>query len=663
VEGEVVQSTGVVSVSRNAKSAFIRVLGTDEKLAWVSEHAGEKPSLAEGTEVSFEVRVRGGLRCALDVKQLPEGTLRKEELLDGFCTALVIDDMHVVLTDVSECALLAHKYVDLVKAVLSLGKGSAGKATVFAASAPTGPTPASPTKSSTSTPTESTAVDGKAGGSERKYFGTLLRVPIAMEVSKDKRGKERLVVGTLVRCRAVVDWALQRYPLRVCDVTPVESTPAQQFRRGTVIKVKLPLSLSSSSEHLFLHEVIEAVTDSSSFVPGEVTHFFLDSREGHGLSGGELRRGDVVQFMAIPGSKVAVAVSYLGTGAAALTPPPPPAAAASKTIDDLFKKTVAKPSIYWAPKEKYLTQTQIIENIVAGLVDSIVASMETVKQVETTINESHSNENETTKKAFALNLSDLISNNIKTHEININCFDNGTLIAVYYENKQVVCSIIDKDKLEIKNSLKIPVLNSEINLNLRKYKNLIYLSFNTPNGSVIKIVDDHLNMLDEIIFSQGVSRLLGINDLFIFFKPELSNIKLESRIYIYDRKLKTKKAVGQCNSPLRPFFFSKSTVQLESLNNKFICLDSDDTFKIIDELSGIVLYSIRLKEAKQFLLSSQQEIILLTDKTLTYFTLDGYLDKQKTLDDKLFEELICFFNDCHDNIYLFERNQFILHKF
>lgn len=342
---------------------------------------------------------------------------------------------------------------------------------------------------------------------------------------------------------------------------------------------------------------------------------------------------------------------------------PPPAAAASKTIDDLFKKTVAKPSIYWAPKEKYLTQTQIIENIVAGLVDSIVASMETVKQVETTINESHSNENETTKKAFALNLSDLISNNIKTHEININCFDNGTLIAVYYENKQVVCSIIDKDKLEIKNSIKIPVLNSEINLNLRKYKNLIYLSFNTPNGSVIKIVDDHLNMLDEIIFSQGVSRLLGINDLFIFFKPELSNIKLESRIYIYDRKLKTKKAVGQCNSPLRPFFFSKSTVQLESLNNKFICLDSDDTFKIIDELSGIVLYSIRLKEAKQFLLSSQQEIILLTDKTLTYFTLDGYLDKQTTLDDKLFEELICFFNDCHDNIYLFERNQFILHKF
>jgi len=354
VDGESANCTGVVDLAKNGKTGFIRVLVTDEKLVWqptgqpvAVETTGEKVHLSDGKEVSFEVRVRGGVRCAMNVKPLVDGTLRKREVVEGVCTALVLSETHVVLADVTACPLLSSKYLDLVKAAALLGKGASGKPWTHVSL--TGNTTGSTAKESSSpstagaSHTSDSCQNGKSGTGDRKFYGTLLRTPVLIMKSAEEKCK--YAVGSLVTCRAVVDWALQRSPIGVTDLcaVAVDNLPVVATRRkGTIIKAKLPLSLDSSSEHLFMHQIIEAINESTGFVPGEVGHFFLDSREAFGHNKGELRRGDVVQFFAIPGTRVAVAVSYLGTGAAALTPPPATSAVSANTVSPGGKEAGSK---------------------------------------------------------------------------------------------------------------------------------------------------------------------------------------------------------------------------------------------------------------------------------------------------------------------------------
>ncbi len=117
---------------------------------------------------------------------------------------------------------------------------------------------------------------------------------------------------------------------------------------------------------------------------------------------------------------------------------------------------------------------------------------------------------------------------------------------------------------------------------------------------------------------------------------------------------------------MRPFYFCKSLLQLENLDGKYLCLNSsDDTFRIISEQNGIVLYSIRIDSATNFLISSNsQQIIIYSKQHITYFSIDGILlDHFKLKESLITDTDALFFNDKNDNLYLFDKNKHLLIKY
>ena len=74
--GDHVGLLDVVVVRNGGKYGFIRCLPSDEKLFWHSSGAASGVSvndLVEGGEVAFQMRRRGGLRCATTIRILPQG--------------------------------------------------------------------------------------------------------------------------------------------------------------------------------------------------------------------------------------------------------------------------------------------------------------------------------------------------------------------------------------------------------------------------------------------------------------------------------------------------------------------------------------------------------------------------------------------------------------
>jgi hypothetical protein len=71
----------VNSMGKNGRYGFIRCIPTDEKLFW---HCSglispvDQSNLLEGKEVSFHIRKRGGMRCAMDIKLLTSGSLSQD---------------------------------------------------------------------------------------------------------------------------------------------------------------------------------------------------------------------------------------------------------------------------------------------------------------------------------------------------------------------------------------------------------------------------------------------------------------------------------------------------------------------------------------------------------------------------------------------------------
>lgn len=309
-EEEVVEGTsgergcGVIDSSRSGKGGVIRCLQTDEKLSW-SSGGKTVAGLTEGAEVSFEVRLRGGLRCAVDVTPVEVGSLRSETTLDGVCTAVVVDETHVVLLDVSGCAQLASKYLDLLGAAYSAriessktDKNWTRDVTVDAAI-----TAAHATKKKgkvAEKKEESGEVAGPpdSGRSKAKYFPPLLRVPVAMDKSPEKA-----VIGSVVRCRAVADWALQRYPVRVTDIElDAAVTPIGKLS-GVVLKVKqsppgsVPLPAAVSLTEIEVLDGAEALVSQ-----GLPRTFYCDSRDS------SVARGEMVSFVGLFAAGAAVAV-------------------------------------------------------------------------------------------------------------------------------------------------------------------------------------------------------------------------------------------------------------------------------------------------------------------------------------------------------------------
>lgn len=305
-----------------------------------------------------------------------------------------------------------------------------------------------------------------------------------------------------------------------------------------------------------------------------------------------------------------------------------------KSIDDLYNKTKCKPMIYWTSNG--------IESVVTNVIESLIKSIENSNENNGKIN-----------KPKSINISNLFHQ----HEIiKMNCLDDGTLLIVYKDidnNNKLICSIFDNYFNKTIKSTIIPIESSESNINLIKFNKMIYLTINKPG--LVYVLDNNLTIKEEIKLN-NISRLLGLNNSFIYYKPELENSKLESRINVYDRKLQTRKVLGQCNSNARPFYFSKTLVQLENYDKKYFCLDIDDSFKIMDEKSGLILDSIKVDNLKQFLITSNNKIVLCSKQYLTFIKLNGQLSKKTKLNDQLKNEICSFFNDCHGNIYLFDKH-------
>ena len=229
-----------------------------------------------------------------------------------------------------------------------------------------------------------------------------------------------------------------------------------------------------------------------------------------------------------------------------------------KTIDDLFKKTEAKPPIYWTPKEVFLSQHDLIEATVTSIVNSIVDSIESREAAEH-VDDEYNDLNYRYKNPTFRKLSHLIP--VNSVASSLDCFDNGSLFLVSYDQEahKLTCSTHDQTShsfVQLK-SIEIPVNRispEDLNVSIHKFNNLIYLALNTDTGSLIHAIDEELTVKQEIKLTQHISRLLGVNDSFIYFKPEMENPKLESRIYVFDRKHETKKQFGQCNRFVLQFF-------------------------------------------------------------------------------------------------------------
>lgn len=277
-----------VLVDKVEKYGFIRCIPSDEKLFWhmASASNGTKGGnsnggagkdalpLMLGSEVAFQLRRRGGLRCAAGIRTLHQGTLAEETVLPELCTALVIAPNHLVLVDVSAAPLLRKKYLD-PRAVTeaTAPRDSTGSATAkenwskvaLEAVTPATSSPVeivgelecetekvsigddvadlSPTAGVDVTPAETgvlSAVIAEVDPSDykAKYFQVLPRTPLTI-VSNGTAAQ----VGDLVRCRVTVKWVSQRSPVsaEVVDVVPTEDADGKVAakKRGRISRMKM----------------------------------------------------------------------------------------------------------------------------------------------------------------------------------------------------------------------------------------------------------------------------------------------------------------------------------------------------------------------------------------------------------------------------------------
>ena len=219
-----------VSIERNANTTFgfIRCLCTDEKVFWNVSNSKRQPKpIMVGSQVSFKIRLRGGLRCATDIKVLPDGSLHEEQILPGMCTALLIENNKAILLEVRDCPLLQAKFHDIrvlnetVSAYndqvnpVNWDKHVVDVDTVNQCSNNEAPVVESDTVPSKAASIGSDGTEkNKEKGTKPKYFPTLLRMPIPLSLSDIPKDKN-FEPGDIISCQVKVNFALQRSPISV----------------------------------------------------------------------------------------------------------------------------------------------------------------------------------------------------------------------------------------------------------------------------------------------------------------------------------------------------------------------------------------------------------------------------------------------------------------
>lgn len=290
-----VQGVVDVLVEKGEKYGFIRCIPSDEKLFWhmtsqqgPSQQGSGGPPLMLGSEVTFQLRRRGGLRCAANIRTLPTGSLSAEVALPEACIALLTGPAQVVLVDVSQAVQLNRKYLDNRVVVETLAAksdssvstsnngGSSGAGWNKLTLGETSPVPLPPDVSSLSLsnspiPPESTSAEGasppRASSAplplnqdevavpvnvdetdfKAKYFPVLPRLSVPVVVSLPA-GAATPLAGDLVSCQASINWPLQRSPTLVTVSAPAVGKALK--KKGRISRLKFRVPAPTSSEHV-----------------------------------------------------------------------------------------------------------------------------------------------------------------------------------------------------------------------------------------------------------------------------------------------------------------------------------------------------------------------------------------------------------------------------
>lgn len=291
---------------RSGKFGFIRSIPTDEKLFWhcssivatqskvdegfeSNKHTAiDYESIHAGQEVSYELRRRGGIRCATNITLLTMNSLSHEEILPDNFLAFVVDNNTAILLDVTHSKYLSSKLWNiqlLLPTVFSSMHGIDIDKTV----------------------------DAAASG---KYFPAIGRelLPIYVDypVKETTTIQSLPAIGSFVSCQVIVNWSINRHPIGICNVqvidkpvipnsTMVYNSPmssAADKVKGVLTKVKIKgdvlfpapstvltpelssyhsavLSLLSALEFCEIQCTIKSVSDSSSATTSvSIAHYY-----------------------------------------------------------------------------------------------------------------------------------------------------------------------------------------------------------------------------------------------------------------------------------------------------------------------------------------------------------------------------------------------------
>jgi cold shock CspA family protein len=222
---------------RSGRFGFIRRITNDEKLFWhstsiVASADGSSnidyDALHERQELSFDLRRRGGMRCAANIRLLPINSLVKEESLDGAAIAMVIDALTAVLIDAQDCKDYAKKLWDTRRLAVDC---------------------ADPLALAPSAMTEDEQ-------QQIKYYPAIPRLPVEL-IQASSAASPPLSVGSTICCQLRRKAALSRQPsaLVVDSILSDADYPIVKKLSGIISRIKIKpetllgelLSNSSSS--------------------------------------------------------------------------------------------------------------------------------------------------------------------------------------------------------------------------------------------------------------------------------------------------------------------------------------------------------------------------------------------------------------------------------
>jgi hypothetical protein len=96
-----------------------------------------------------------------------------------------------------------------------------------------------------------------------------------------------------------------------------------------------------------------------------------------------------------------------------------------------------------------------------------------------------------------------------------------------------------------------------------------------------------------------------------------------NKVDIYDWQLKLTQTIGQTKNSNEAFYF-KDILQISYRNGRFICRCDNGNIKIINQIDGVALNTIKI-DSYHFFINSMHQIVAFCDNFIKYYSLNGDL--------------------------------------